>query len=381
MSRLFKFSVISFSLIVFISNNLSASIELTEKTEISLLTASPGNELYSVFGHSAIWIYDPEIGLDRVYNYGTFDFNTPNFYIKFIRGKLHYMLSVSTMRHFEYEYNISGRGVVKQTLNLTTGEKQQIFEFLEENKKPENKYYLYDFFFDNCATRIRDVFDNLVEIEWHEYPFDFEQTTLRELVRMYVKDLPWEKLGVDVALGMPVDRKATAWEYMFLPDFMYVAFANAKRENGESLVSSEYVVLRKTLEPNKPGFFKPVFAFWALFVIIFLGLAYEVTRKITAKIWLFILGFIGIALLPLFLFTDHITFNPNLNFLWALPLNVFFVFFTNKNWGKMYFKFVFFLGVIMLVLWNWLPQVYHSAIIPVVLSSILCAASLAFIKK
>ncbi|MBS4014216.1 MAG: DUF4105 domain-containing protein [Bacteroidetes bacterium] len=369
--------VISFS----VYQTSFATNVLSEKAEVYLLTASPGNELYSVFGHSAIFIDDPYNQIDRVYNYGTFDFNTPNFYIKFIRGKLHYMLSVAPIRYFEYEYRMSGRGVVKQKLNLTIEEKQKIFEFLEENKKPENKYYLYDFFFDNCATRIRDVFDNQAEIHWHEYPYEFEQTTLRELVRKYVDNLKWEKFGVDVALGMPVDRRATAWEYMFLPDYMAVAFAHAKKGNGENLVLEEIEIAPKTLKEKKPGFFTPLVAFWSLFVLVFFGLAYSSTRKAVAKIWLFILGFAGIALLPLFLFTDHITFNPNFSFLWALPTNALFVFFSYKNWGKKYFKAVFILGVVMLIFWNWLPQVYNAAVIPIILSSVLCSATLAFVKQ
>ncbi|MFO8066380.1 MAG: DUF4105 domain-containing protein [Bacteroidales bacterium] len=363
--------------VLFAKEKLNAQIILSDEAEISLLTASPGNELYSVFGHSAVWIHDPVTGLDRVYNYGTFDFNTPNFYIKFIRGKLHYMLSVSSSSRFIPEYHFDGRGIVQQVLNLKYDEKQAIFDFLHENSKPENKYYLYDFFFDNCATRIRDLFDDNIEIEWHEYPYDFERKNFRELVADYVEDLPWEHFGIDIALGLPVERKATAYEYMFLPDHMYTAFANAKTADGEPLVINEAIILEETLEDKEPGVFTPRLVFWIVFAVFFIGLLFATTRRYFAKAWMIILGLIGLFLLPLFLFTDHSTFTPNLNLLWAVPFHLVFVFFSKKKWGQMYFKVVFFLTLIMAVGFLWLPQTFHPAVFPILLTSILCSAYLA----
>ncbi len=359
------------------SANLFSETVLSENAEISLLTATPGDELYSVFGHSAVYINDPLTGFERVYNYGTFDFNTPNFYIKFIRGKLHYMLSAGSISWFVPEYHFEGRGIVQQVLNLSSKEKQEIFEFLEENKKPENKYYLYDFFFDNCATRIRDLFDDHVEIKWHEYPFDFEQKTFRELLADYVENLPWAHFGIDIALGLPVDKEATAYEYMFLPDYMYVAFANAKTKNGEDLVLKEIVILKDTLEPQEPGLFTPPFVFWALFVFVFIGMLFATSRRYFAKAWIVVLGLLGLFLLPLFGFSDHAAFTPNLVLLWALPTHLFFVFFSKKSWGQLYFKGVFILTLLMAVLFPWFPQTFNPAVLPILLTSILCSAYLA----
>ncbi len=359
-------------------SNPSNAFNLSEEADFYLLTATPGDELYSVFGHSAIWVYDQKTGIDYVYNYGTFDFRTPNFYLKFIRGKLHYMLSVSSIRGFEFAYRLDGRGVVKQKINLSYREKLQIFDFLEDNKKPENREYLYDFFYDNCATRIRDVFDKFVDIKWHEYPFDFDPKTYRELLKDYVMDMTWERFGIDIALGVPVDRKADVYDYMFLPDHMYVAFANAKRSDGEPLVLMEKTIVEETLETQKPGLFNPVVLFWFLFFVVFLALFFKRTRKYFAKTWIFILGLTGIALSPLYLFSDHAAFTPNLNLLWALPTHIFFVFKTTKQWGQKYFKYVCFLTIILLIFFPWLPQKFNPAIFPIMLTTLFCSTYLAY---
>src|SRR5690606_22569898 len=141
---------------------LGQSVKLSPRAEISIITCGPGEELYSSFGHSAFRVKDPALKLDFAYNYGTFDFNKPNFYIKFAQGKLLYELSVSYFEDFVYNYKIEGRWVKEQVLNLSQDEKNQLFNFLNINAQPENKEYLYDFFFDNCSTKIRDVLEEVL---------------------------------------------------------------------------------------------------------------------------------------------------------------------------------------------------------------------------
>ncbi|HLV53398.1 MAG TPA: DUF4105 domain-containing protein, partial [Cryomorphaceae bacterium] len=128
---------------------------LSDRAQVSLLTCGPGQDLYATFGHSALQIHDPVTGLDRVYNYGTFDFDTEGFYVKFTRGKLNYILSVTTFDQFIWEYEYTGRSVFRQVLDLSPAQKEDLFAFLEQNALPENREYKYDFFYDNCSTRIR----------------------------------------------------------------------------------------------------------------------------------------------------------------------------------------------------------------------------------
>ena len=151
-----------YSLILF-SLETAAQIDSINQTncsyQISLLTCSPGEELYTTFGHSAIRILNSQTGSDLVFNYGTFDFEDPDFYQKFIEGKLLYFVSVDSMRNFLWEYQYYQRGITEQILNLTCEEKEKIVRALFENAKNENKFYRYNFTFDNCTTRIRDLLE------------------------------------------------------------------------------------------------------------------------------------------------------------------------------------------------------------------------------
>ena len=131
---------------------------LSDRSVVSLLTCSPGTELYSIFGHCAIRIHDPVNEIDKIYNYGTFDFDSPNFYMEFIKGKLFYFLSVSNFTFFKTTYIRMNRSIYEQVVDLSMDQRQSLYQYLENNHLPENRYYLYDFFFDNCATRIRDAF-------------------------------------------------------------------------------------------------------------------------------------------------------------------------------------------------------------------------------
>jgi hypothetical protein len=189
-------------------------------TRISLLTCTPGEELYSTFGHTAIRVTDSNSVNDIVFNYGTFNFEDPAFYTKFVRGKLLYYLSAEKFEDFKDYYRASGRGITEQILNLDAAEKIAITEALYENVKPENSAYKYDFFFDNCTTRPRDM---LVKYKKNPPAFKWvmpEGTRFRQAIHLYLdqnhKD--WSKLGIDLLLGAPTDAIMTATQSQFLPD-------------------------------------------------------------------------------------------------------------------------------------------------------------------
>ena len=149
-------SLLAFILLISFGEGFSAD-KLSAKAQISLITISPGSDLYSAFGHSTLWILDTENNIDRVYNYGTFDFEQPNFYMNFVKGHLDYTL---TAYSFEEQYLMTqyeGRGLSQQVLNLDSAQKQRLYDFMEWNALPENMHYLYDFYLDNCSSRLRDV--------------------------------------------------------------------------------------------------------------------------------------------------------------------------------------------------------------------------------
>src|SRR5690606_29894905 len=170
-------------------------VPLSESAEISIITIGPGAELYDKFGHSAFRIQDPETGQDVVFNYGKFDFDTPNFYTKFAQGKLLYELGVSYYQPFYESYVAQNRWIKQQTLNLTLSEKRALSEFLWNKAKPENKKYKYDFFYDNCATKMRDVLWEVLG-ETLEFKEDHitSEFTFRELIQQNLQANTWGSL-------------------------------------------------------------------------------------------------------------------------------------------------------------------------------------------
>ena len=346
---------------------------LSADARISLLTATPGDELYSVFGHSALRVYDPETGLDEVYNYGTFDFDTPNFYLKFLRGKLNYKLSVTSFDYFLVEYRYEGRGISEQVLNLSREEAAAIYAFLQVNRKPENAYYLYDFFYDNCATRIRDIADTELELDWGEDPVPEYSRSFRDMLKPYLESKPWALFGVDLVLGLPSDQEATPWHYMFLPDEMFLAFAQARHANGRPLVERYAVVLEQSFIPAEPHWLNPFLVGWIVFLLGLLSLVKVRVARVFDKIFFSILGLAGLVILFLWFLSDHTATNANLNLLWALPTHLYFIFKGNMIYPigipRQYFKVVFLLNLFLLVLWPLLPQGFNPAFIPLILLS------------
>ena len=168
-----------------------------ETLEISLLTCSPGSELYTKFGHSAIRLLDRQTGTDLVYNYGIFDFDTPNFYGKFTQGSLQYWLAVQPTQGFLRMYALDKRGVIEQKIYLEAEEKKKIRLFLEENRRPENRYYRYDPFLDNCATRVRDVLFDVLKDKIEVTAATDAANSFRQLMATQLVADPWPNAGGD----------------------------------------------------------------------------------------------------------------------------------------------------------------------------------------
>ncbi|MBW2937697.1 DUF4105 domain-containing protein [Aureisphaera sp. CAU 1614] len=333
---------------------------LSEAAEISIITVGPGKNLYDKFGHSAFRVKDEANGIDWAYNYGTYDFNTPNFYTKFAQGKLNYNLSVAYFEAFYQNYIQENRWVKEQVLNLSSTEKNELFQYLQNNAKPENRGYLYDFFFDNCATRIRDVLKAVLgeELQYNDR-FVTEQYTFRELIQKNVKANTWGSLGMDVAIGAVVDRPASAWEYQFLPQYVFEAAAVATVTKGntkEPLVITTNSLFENTPQEETSNFFmSPLFVIGLLGLII-LFVTYQDFRKRKRSRYLdgiifFSTGFIGFLLLLLWIATDHSTTVNNYNLLWAFPLSLFLCVAISKKqpkkWLSKYYAFLLILFALL----------------------------------
>ena len=369
-----KLKLSFFVLLLFSILGFSQQRSLTENAKVSVLTFGPGTSLNDAFGHNAFRIKDDKQRIDLVYGYGEYDFDAPNFYLKFARGKLNYMISRHRFSDVFYHYTNYNRSIKEQILNFTFEEKQQLFNFLEHNYKPENRKYLYDFFYDNCATRIRDVSDkaNNNEITF-EPPKDIEQKTFRQLIHEHLNRNSWGSLGIDVALGSVIDKNATPNEYMFLPKYIYSFFNAAKINNNKSLVKSSSTLFEKRPENSSANFLLSPLMIFGLISLLIFYITYKDSKSKKITKWLDIIlfsitGFIGIFLLLLWFATDHSATANNYNLLWAFPFNIFVVFqlikSKPKNWIKGYLKFLIIMLVLLTLHWFIGVQVFAIGLIP-----------------
>jgi len=364
----------------------SRPVQLSAKAEISVITCGPGDDLYATFGHSAIRVKDPNLGIDIVYNYGTFDFNTPNFYSKFAKGQLLYSLSRERFENFLYTYQLESRWVKEQILDLDTREKNALFQFLENNYKPENRKYKYDFLFDNCSTKIpfviTSVFDN--KIGFTEDHLE-ETSSFRDLIQENLNRNSWSSLGIDLALGADIDRKATVQEHMFLPIYVLKQFNHTEIDN-KPLVKRE----RKVLDPSNGDnrrYFTTSPLFWLLLLFFFVAtITYIDYRNLTRSRWLdvflfLITGVIGIFIIFLWFFTDHTATANNGNLLWAVPSHIGLVYMLGRkktlpDWFHKYTLFSLVFMGLLFILWLTGIQVFSPVLLPLLLALLLRMAYL-----
>lgn len=358
---------------------LSQKIALADEAQISVITLGPDpNELYAAFGHSAIRVYDSLQGIDYAYNYGVFDFDQPNFYLNFARGFLYYKLGVYSYPDFGKAYIYYNRFIHEQVLNLTPQQKQKVFDYLQWNARPENQTYRYDYFYNNCATRIRDVF---VEVLGNDIQFDgtYIKTdyTIRELTDLYLGPLPWGDLGIDICLGLPMDKKASAYEYMFLPDYIESSFAHCSIKNGEGanpIVSKRISIFESRPTEIEKSLLHPWIAFGGFLTFSLLLSYWDWRRKAISK-WFdvplfFAVGLIGLLLLLLWTATDHQAAAKNFNLLWAFPLHAIAALVllrrNSPSYLEKYFSITALVLGITMALWTLLPQQLNDFLLPIV---------------
>ena len=356
---------------------------LSPQATVSVLTCAPGTELYSIFGHSALRIQDPASQLDWVWNYGVFEFDTPNFILKFARGKLKYYVLSYSYRNFYAEYSHEHRAIEEQVLRLTDAQKKRIFEALLVNELPDNRYYQYDFFFDNCSTRERDVVANALgaDLRWNpRNPNDYG--SYRDLIDPYCRNDVWADFGIDLLLGLPTDKTADERGATFLPDELLRAFAAAQvRIDGQwqPLVQQQQTLLDIPRAPVTSFQYSPHIVGWAIFVIAALVTFWgyrtrRAGRGFDALLFL-VLGLLGCLMLLFWIGTDHKATYQNLNMLWAMPTHlVFGIMLMVGRWkanvGR-YARGVMFWMIGFVAIFWLLPQGFHAGVIPIAMAATL----------
>jgi len=361
---------------IILTSGLSGNSQAGTDPEIYLLTCGPGNETYSRWGHSALRIVDKINETDRVYNWGVFDFNTSAFAWKFARGRLEYMLGVTTYDRFIQEYFMEGRWVQSQKINLELPETEKLILLIGENLRPENIKYRYDFFYDDCSTRIRDLLEKAIGNNM-VYPPDIrsEMPSFRFMVGKYLGTAPWLKFGIDLLMGSPGNKKAGARDRMFLPLDMQEGLSDIViRRNGKMipLLQNSVTILDENPEPEKAMFFtSPLFIFSLFLIILILvsSLVRDIRFNRIMDIFLFS-AFSVLAILMIFfnLFTDHQQMKWNFNIIWLSPFIILCLIslIFRKNWN-IWFRLVFFLNIIWFLVLLILPYSSNTAFMPLVL--------------
>ena len=367
-----------FILLLVSTFGISQIPELSPLSKISVLTCGPGNELYSTFGHSAFRVTDPAIGIDVVYNYGVFDFTSDNFYVNFTKGKLDYMLARQQFTNFIREYKYDNRWVKEQVLQLSQDQRNTLFQFLENNYLPENRAYPYDFFYNNCATKIWDV---LALVYGQKLKFDEnylqEQFTHRELIRQNMPTNSWSAFGIDLALGAIIDDLATPKEHMFLPIYVMKQFNTSKLEANPLTLKEVTLFQPEPLEQK--GIFLVTPLFWSLVfltIVLFVTFMDNRNNKRTKGLdfaLFFITGLAGILIFYLWFMTDHTATANNFNILWAFPLNLLLAFWVGRKkaiprWIAKYILMLQGMLLAVVLLWIFKVQIFSPVIIPILLA-------------
>ena len=373
-----KLKLFTFIFLINIVSIFAQQFQLSPEAKISVLTIGPGESLNDAFGHNGFRIKDNSLGIDVVYGYGEYDFDAPNFYLKFAQGKLNYLISRHNFSDIVYHYSQNNRNIDEQVLNLTKEEKQKLFNFLENNYKPENRRYLYDFFYDNCATRIRDVAIKATDrsIDFN-VPKNFEPKTFRTLIHDHVGLNTWGSFGIDIALGSVIDRKASVNEHMFLPKYIHDFFENATLNSTQNLVESSSNLYEKKATRSSSNFLLSPIILMGLIGFIILFFTYKDYKNNTRSKWLDLIifgttGIIGVLILLLWFATDHSATAQNYNVLWAFPLNIIVIWQllkpTVKNWFKSYLKFLVIMLCLMTLHWVIGVQVFAIGLIPLLIA-------------
>ncbi|NDV45608.1 DUF4105 domain-containing protein [Paludibacter sp. 221] len=326
--------ILFFLLLISVLSLHSQPLPFSDNAVVSLITCSPGKEVYARFGHTAIRINDPATNNDVVFNYGIFDFNTKNFYLKFIKGETDYKLGAYDFDSFLPEYENRNSAVWEQVLNLNQSEKEKLIRLLLINYEPENRIYRYNFVFDNCSTRPRDKIIEAID-GYLAYKLPEPDETFRELIDKYISDDAWLKLGIDIIFGDEADRKATRRESMFLPEILMSEFQGAdicpiqgSRER-HPLVSQYNILVDKKPEENKSlsFLFQPfsVFTFLLLLCVLFCfkNRRYHRTLKVFDTVLFSLAGLVGCVIFFLSFISVHPLVSSNFNILWLNPLLIF----------------------------------------------------------
>lgn len=371
---------------------------VSDSIRISLLTCDSGEEIYSLFGHTAIRYENYTRDVDAVFNYGMFNFNAPNFIFRFALGETDYQLGVTNYERFASEYFFLGRDVWQQTLNLTQQEKEKLIALLEENNRPENRIYRYNFFYDNCATRPRDLIEKAINgtLQYADNMTDNNTgVSFRDLLHKYSDKQPWSRFGIDLCIGSKADESINRRLMMFVPFNVQAYFKTAqiidKEGKSRPLVSHEEKVI-ETEKAASDHLLKRITPMQLALVLLFIVTIITINGIRKGKIFwgidfvlFFTAGIAGCILAFLTLFSQHPAVSPNYLLFVFHPFHLFCLPFMLNKVRKKEKSWYALANIVVLTLfisiWAVIPQRIDLAVLPLALCLLIRSISHVIIYK
>ena len=351
-----NFLLIFFSILIF-QSKVQAQ-QLSPSATVSILTCNPGMDVYSgeIYGHTAIRVNDPSLGLDAVFNYGLFSFETPNFLYRFAKGQTDYMMGGERFTSWIKQYNEEKRSVYEQILNLSPEGKNKLFQALLENAKPENRQYRYNFFIDNCATRVRDMIERNAGSPV-KFTDNHPTESYRDLIKKFHHSFRWIDLGIDLLVGKKAEQPVSAYGQMFLPEYLQNQFSKAEITidgKTQPLVFETRTLVEYPNSKLNSDLPLPAIVFGLIFLLVTAISVRAFLRKRKTD-WLdyslfALTGSAGLIIGWFTLYSEHPAMSPNYNLFWAFPANLLFAFVWKfKKWRSTTRYYFWFVGALLLL--------------------------------
>ncbi len=368
MNKTYINTLFALALIFFSLNIYANEIENKNRYKISILSIGEGPSLVDAFGHTAIRVKDAQLKNDIVFNFGVYDFNSPNFYSNFVKGRPEYKLAIQNYSNLIQNYIRQKRYIVEHQLNLDQNSTKIIIDLLVE--KLNDPYYIYDYFRDNCTTRAADIVIDKTNNKFKDDKLESEAIlTYRELIHRKINENSWAALGIDLCLGAIIDKKINTRETFFLPENLmnYLDLYDGGIINKNIIYSPESEISYRENFPS-PLLINLILSLIIVAITIFNFKSNKWNKSLDFLIFL-ISGSIGILIIYLWFFSNHFAGAQNFNFLWAFPLNfaLIFAIYKNKipNWSIGYIKLLIILIILLFFHWTTGVQKYNLTLLPI----------------
>jgi len=375
------------TIIILLSNILAIAGNVAE---FSLITCSPGKEIYELEGHTGLRIKFSEDN-DWIANWGVFDFDTPNFAYRFTKGETDYIMAIEPTGNFLERYRLDGRTVTEQPIVLSEEEALELYNLLRENALPENRVYRYNYIKDNCATRPLALIEKAIgdTLQFHQ---SLKFRSFRDAMACYHHNYPWYQFGIDIALGSGIDKPTSVRDECFAPVRLQELFENATRSNGTRIAGDSKTLVagvNHQAEAPTPLLLSPIFTGWLVFSITILICLGSIGRKHIPKIWtaiLFtILGIAGLVTTFLIFISSHEATSPNLLYLWLNPIPLLIVpnlFIKRLEKLAYWLQIINFVAILLMLITAVADvQSFNSAFYPLIISTLMCSFTYIYVIR